>query len=223
MAMPGKASRPRQSRGLRAADISLPSQCHQARNRDPRFVGDRCTVPRFAFPESAIACRACAIPDFAVAVGSAGVFARNVCGLAPSTSFGLRYATASGWMKTARPGPAAWHRGRRAHLDLFRTCRTRRRRVHRAGTERAGKHSKRPSAPRSGFDGWGAGNNRSLLSVIPAVVAQKRRYCHLLIMFLIYGPVCTGSVVKIQQKICRCVFAKRVARAGTACYISNRM
>ena len=34
----------------------------------PRFVGDRRTVPRFAFPESAIACRACAIPDFAVAV-----------------------------------------------------------------------------------------------------------------------------------------------------------
>ncbi len=80
---------------------------------------------------------------------------------------------ASGWMKTARPGPAAWHRGRRAHLDLFRTCRTRRRRVHRAGTERAGKHSKRLSAPRSGFDGCEAGNNRSLLSVTPAVVAQN--------------------------------------------------
>ena len=221
MAMLGRPSRPRQSRGLRAADISLLSQCHQARNRTPLcWRPPHC--PRFAFPESAIACRACAIPDFAVAVDRP-VCACNVCGVAPSTSLGLRYTPARGWMKTARPGPAAWHRWRRVHLDPFRTCRTRRRRVHRAGTERAGKHSKHPSAPRSGFDGREAGNNRSLLSVTPQSLRKKRRYCHLLILFLIYGPVCIGSVVKIQQKICRCVFAKRVARAGTACYISNRM
>jgi len=42
-------------------------------------------------------------------------------------------------------------------------------------------------------------------------------------MFLIYDLICTACVVKIQQKIYCCVFAKRVARAETPCYISNRM